>query len=291
MLILKKITALALSAVLLVTAGCAGGSTANGGADSGKITVLTREEGSGTRSDFAKIFKVVDADGKDAIIDSAEVKSTTFVMLAAVADNKDAIGYVSLGSVSGDVKPIAVDGVLPTPETVKDGSYSVKRPFIIAVNGSVESQNPKTQDFIKYILSKDGQDVIVQAGFVAVDDNAPAYEATEIGTGVIKVAGSSSVTPAMEKLKDAYEKLHAGLTVEVQQSDSTNGLNSLADGVVEIGMSSRDLKDTETAGGLLPITIAIDGIAVIVNPENPVTGLSNAEIGAIYSGETTTWSK
>lgn len=291
MLILKKITALALSAVLLVTAGCAGGSTANGGADSGKITVLTREEGSGTRSDFAKIFKVVDADGKDAIIDSAEVKSTTFVMLAAVADNKDAIGYVSLGSVSGDVKPIAVDGVLPTTETVKDGSYSVKRPFIIAVNGSVESQNPKTQDFIKYILSKDGQDVIVQAGFVAVDDNAPAYEATEIGTGVIKVAGSSSVTPAMEKLKDAYEKLHAGLTVEVQQSDSTNGLNSLADGVVEIGMSSRDLKDTETAGGLLPITIAIDGIAVIVNPENPVTGLSNAEIGAIYSGETTTWSK
>ena len=253
------------------------------------IVVISREDGSGTRGAFIELMgvEVKDEAGNksDMTTPGAVIANKTDVMLTQVAGNKAAIGYVSLGSLNDTVKALAIDGVEATNENVKNGSYAVARPFNIATKGTPE-EGSLTADFIAFILSKEGQEVISD-GYIPVDDAAPAYAGTK-PSGKITVGGSSSVTPIMEKLKEAYVALNPNATIELQQSDSTAGMTSTIDGAYDIGMASRELKDSEKAE-LTGTQIAIDGIAVIVNPENPVSDLSQEAVRAIFTGETTNW--
>ena len=264
--------------------------TAAAGAASGAISVLSREDGSGTRGAFIELFGIEqkDADGNkvDNTIDSAEITNSTSVMMTTVAGNKAAIGYVSLGSLDeSQVKAVLIDGAEATAENVKSGTYKVSRPFNIATKGDPDGL---AKDFIDFILSEEGQAVVEENGYVS-EGNTGAFEGT-MPEGKITVGGSSSVTPVMEKLKEAYTEVNPNATIEVQQSDSTTGMTSTIDGTYDIGMASRELKDEEAAQ-LTPQVIALDGIAVIVNKENPITELTSEDVLNIYTGVTTDWSE
>lgn len=263
-----------------------------GGDITGEITVLSREDGSGTRGAFIELFGIEqknDAGEKeDMTTDDAQITNSTSVMMTTVQGNPKAIGYISLGSLDeGVVKAVEIDGAAPTVENVKAGTYKVVRPFNIATKGEASEA---AQDFINFIMSADGQKVVSENGYITVDDAAPAYAASGV-SGKVVVGGSSSVTPVMEKLKEAYMALNPDVTVEVQQSDSTTGMTSAIDGAYDIGMASRELKDSELEAGLTPTVIAQDGIAVIVNKENTLTGLTSEQVLSIYTGETTDWSE
>ena len=260
------------------------------GSMSGAITVLSREDGSGTRGAFIELFGIEqkDADGNkvDNTIDSAEITNSTSVMMTTVAGNKNAIGYVSLGSLDeNQVKAVLIDGTQATAENVKDGTYKVSRPFNIATKGEPTGL---AKDFIDYILSEEGQAVVEENGYVS-EGNTGAFEGTG-AEGKITVGGSSSVTPVMEKLKEAYAAVNPNATIEVQQSDSTTGMTSTIDGTYDIGMASRELKDEEAAE-LTGQVIALDGIAVIVNKENTIDELASEDVLNIYTGATTDWSE
>ena len=202
-----------------------------------------------------------------------------------VQADETAIGYISLGSLNDTVKAVAVDGVEATAENVKNGSYTLARPFNIVTKG--EPTNEVAVDFIDYIMSAEGQAVINDNGYIG-DDSAAPYEGTA-PAGKIVVAGSSSVTPVMEKLIEAYKAVNSGADIELQTSDSTTGVNAAIEGTCDIGMASRELKDSEISAGAVNTVIAMDGIAVIVNPSNPISDLSKDQIKSIYVGETTDW--
>lgn len=263
---------------------------AAGGTMSGAITVLSREDGSGTRGAFIELMGIEqkDADGNkvDMTVDTAEITNSTSVMMTTVAGNTNAIGYVSLGSLDTSmVKALNVDGVEATVDTVKDGSYAVARPFNIATAGEPEGV---AADFINFIMSDDGQAVVSEDGYVS-QGSTGAFTSDE-SEGTITVGGSSSVTPVMEKLAEAYQAVNPNATIEVQQSDSTTGMTSTIDGTYDIGMASRELNEDELAS-LTPTVIAMDGIAVIINPENPLTDITSEQIMQIYTGEITDWSE
>lgn len=262
--------------------------TPSADAMSGAITVLSREDGSGTRGAFIELFGIEqkDADGNkvDMTIDTAEITNSTSVMMTTVAGNTNAIGYVSLGSLGDEVKAVLVDGAEATAENVKSGTYKVARPFNIATKGDAEGL---AKDFIDFIMSEEGQTVVEENGYVS-QGNTGAFEGT-LPEGKITVGGSSSVTPVMEKLKEAYMAWNANAVIEVQQSDSTTGMTSTMDGTYDIGMASRELKDSEAE--LSAVTIAMDGIAVIVNKENPLDDISSDDVMGIYTGEITDWSE
>lgn len=258
----------------------------------GEITVLSREDGSGTRGAFIELFGIEQkndtGEKEDMTTDDAQITNSTSVMMTTVQGNPKAIGYISLGSLDESVvKAVEIDGAAPTVENVKAGTYKVVRPFNIATKGEASEV---AQDFINFIMSADGQKVVSENGYITVDDAAPAYAASGV-SGKVVVGGSSSVTPVMEKLKEAYMALNPDVTVEVQQSDSTTGMTSTIDGAYDIGMASRELKDSELEAGLTPTVIAQDGIAVIVNKENTLTGLTSEQVLSIYTGETTDWSE
>ena len=283
---MKKIAVMALAAVM-ATGMAVPTMAADLGSD--PITVVSREDGSGTRGAFIELFGVEekDADGNkvDNTTEEAEITNNTAVMMSTVAGNVDAIGYISLGSLNDSVKAAKIDGVEATAENIKSGEYKVSRPFNIATNGEVSDV---AQDFIDYILSPEGQAVIEENGYISIDDVKDA-ESTQ-PEGKVVVAGSSSVTPVMEKLKEAYEKANGGkITVEVQQSDSTTGITSAAEGICDIGMASRELKDEETKENLTATKIARDGIAVVVNNDNDIDELTSDQVKAIFTGETTDW--
>lgn len=263
---------------------------AAGGSMSGAITVLSREDGSGTRGAFIELMGIEqkDADGNkvDMTVDTAEITNSTSVMMTTVAGNTNAIGYVSLGSLDTSmVKALNVDGVEATVETVQDGSYAVARPFNIATAGEPEGV---AADFINFIMSDEGQAVVSEDGYVS-QGSTGAFTSDE-SEGTITVGGSSSVTPVMEKLAEVYQAVNPNATIEVQQSDSTTGMTSTIDGTYDIGMASRELNEDELAS-LTPTVIAMDGIAVIVNPENPLTDITSEQIMQIYTGEITDWSE
>lgn len=251
------------------------------------ITVVTREEGSGTRGAFVELTGVEqkDADGKkiDMTTEEAIVQSSTQNVITAVNGDTYAIGYVSLGSLNKDVKAVKVDGVEATVDTVKSGKYKVQRPFNIATKDDVSDA---AKDFISYIMSSEGQAIIEDNGYIKVDDSA-AYAATD-AKGEVKVSGSSSVTPVMEKLKEAYEKVNSNITITINQSDSSTGMKDAAEGISDIGMASRDLKDSELET-LKNTVIAKDGIAIVVNNASPIESLTSDQIMKIYTGEITTW--
>lgn len=275
---MKKFLALLSCAVLMAATavGC--------GSQNEKITVVSREDGSGTRSAFSELMGVV-KDDKDNTTDTAEVTNSTSVMLTTVAGNKAAIGYVSLGSLNDTVKAVKVDGVEATAENVKAGKYAVSRPFNIVTGKDL---TPLAQDFISYILSTDGQAVVDEKGYISVTQGE-AYK-TSGQTGTLTIAGSTSVAPMMEVLADKYMALNSGVKIEIQQSGSSAGITSAVEGVCQIGMASRELKDSETAKGVTAIKIAMDGIAVIVNKDNSFSELTSDQIRKIYTGETTQWS-
>lgn len=275
---MKKFLALLSCAVLMAATavGC--------GSQNEKITVVSREDGSGTRSAFSELMGVV-KDDKDNTTDTAEVTNSTSVMLTTVAGNKAAIGYVSLGSLNDTVKAVKVDGVEATAENVKAGKYAVSRPFNIVTGKDL---TPLAQDFISYILSTDGQAVVDEKGYISVTQGE-AYKASG-QTGTLTIAGSTSVAPLMEVLADKYMALNSGVKIEIQQSGSSAGITSAVEGVCQIGMASRELKDSETAKGVTATKIAMDGIAVIVNNDNSCSELTSDQIRKIYTGETTQWS-
>ena len=267
-----------------------GAMTGCGKAASDDITVISREDGSGTRGAFIELFGIEekDADGNkiDNTISTADITNSTSVMMTSVADDEAAIGYISLGSLDDSVKALKIDGAEATADNISNGSYKVSRPFNIATKGT---PNEVTQDFINFILSEDGQKVVEDAGYIS-QGNAGAFKAAGV-KGKINIAGSSSVTPVMEKLKEAYVAVNPDVQIEVQQSDSTTGMTSAAEGVCDIGMASRELKDSELSAGLTPTVIAIDGIAVVVNKNNDVDGLTSDQVKSIYTGSITKWSE
>ena len=253
------------------------------------VVLISREEGSGTRGAFIELFgiEMKNAEGKkvDFTSEEADITNSTEVMLTSVAGNKYAIGYVSLGSLNKTVKPLKIEGVSPSVSTIKNGTYKISRLFNIVTKQTGLSEN--ASDFIRFILSSDGQAIVEANGYISATQN-PAYIATG-KKGKITVAGSSSVTPVMEKLAEAYEKLNPEIKIEVQMSDSTTGVNSALNGVCEIGMASRELKDSEKAKGALQIKIAIDGIAVIINKENPTESASIQSVKDLYIGTISKW--
>lgn len=300
---MKKVISLAIAATMVAAAlsgcgessnsGSASGSanTQAAGGASGAISVVTREDGSGTRSAFIELFGV-EAENEagekvDNTIQTAEVTNSTSVMMTTVAGNTAAIGYVSLGSLDEkSVSAVKIDGVEPSADNVKNDTYKIKRPFNIATKDGLSDV---AADFIKFIMSEQGQAVVEEEGYIS-QGNEGAYTASGM-SGKITIAGSSSVTPVMEKLSEAYRALNSGVTIEVQQSDSTTGMTSAIDGTCDIGMASRDLKDSELSAGLKNTVIALDGIAVIVNKDSSITDLTSEQVKDIYTGVITDWSE
>lgn len=254
----------------------------------GPITVVSREDGSGTRGAFVELFgveeKTEDGEKMDMTTEDAEITNSTSVMMTTIAGNEDAIGYISLGSYNDTVKALEIDGTEATVDNIKSGDYKIARPFNIA---TTETVSEAAQDFINFIMSEEGQKVVEENGYIS-QGNEGAYESKGM-TGKIVLAGSSSVTPVMEKLKEAYVALNPDVTIEVQQSDSTTGITSVVEGVCDIGMASRELKDSELEKGVTGKVIAMDGIAVIVNNDNPTDGLTSESVKGIYTGEITDW--
>ena len=288
---MKKFAAIFMCAALAVGAlsGCSSNensSTADNSTAGNPISVVTREDGSGTRGAFVELFGIEDADGNDAITQSAEISNSTSVVMTTVAGNPDAIGYISLGSLDNTVKALEIDGVAATVDNINNGTYKVYRPFNIATK---EGLSETAQDFVNFIMSEQGQAIVAEEGYISVE-NSGSY--TPSGkTGTVTVSGSSSVTPVMQVLKEEYEALNPDVTIELQQSYSTTGVNDAIAGTSDIGMASRALKDSELEQGVVGTVIANDGIAVIVNNESTVTGLTSEQVKGIYMGELTNWSE
>lgn len=302
---LRRLAALVGTAALcgaLALTGCAGGSadataaTGSGSAtgDDGAsanapISVYSREDGSGTRGAFVELFGIEQKDANGDKVDmttpAAAITNSTAVMMTSVAGDPNAIGYISLGSLDDTVKAVSIDGVAPTAAAVKDGSYAIARPFNIVTKGELAAP---AADFLAFIMSTEGQAVVSDNNYIAIDDAAAPF-ASNGASGKVVVAGSSSVTPVMEKLAEAFQSANPQVTVEVQQSDSTTGVNMALDGTCDIGMASRDLKDSEAGAGAEGAPIALDGIAVIVAPTSSVSDLTSQQVCDIYTGAATSW--
>ena len=289
----KKIIALGLIAVMAVSVftGCSKKTSSESDFDKAKeIGVITREDGSGTRGAFIELFGVEEKDSNgekvDKTVETAVTTNSTSVMMTTVAGDLYSIGYISLGSLNDTVKAIQIDGVDPTVENIKDGSYKISRPFNIATKDGLSEA---AQDFIDFIMSADGQKVLEDNGYITVAEDAAAY-AGSMDSGKVVIHGSSSIAPVMEKLKEAYLEKNPNVTIEVQQSDSSSGMTDAIDGTCDIGMASRELKDSETSEGLTPTVIALDVIAVIVNNDSPVTNLTSQQVKDIFTGVSAVWS-
>ncbi len=276
-----------------LAAGC--GSSDSSSSDSSKsdwdssndITIVSREDGSGTRGAFIELFGIEekkDGEKVDMTTDDAQITNSTSVMLTTVAGDDYAIGYVSLGSLNDTVKALKIDGEEATEQNIKDGKYKICRPFNIATKKGADNEVAK--DFIAYIMSQEGQQVISDNGYIG-DDSAKPYEGSK-PSGKAVVGGSSSVSPVMEKLIEAYKKVNTGAELELQTTDSTTGMTSAIDGSYDIGMASRELQDDEKKD-LDSQVIATDGIAVIVNKNNTTDELSSDQVKTIYTGDATTW--
>ena len=295
--VLKKVTAALLAATMVVglaACGSSGGSSDDKSSksesdwdSSNDITIVSREDGSGTRGAFIELFGIEekkDGEKVDMTTDDAQITNSTSVMLTTVAGDDYAIGYVSLGSLNDTVKALKIDGEEATEQNIKDGKYKICRPFNIATKKGADNEVAK--DFIAYIMSKEGQQVISDNGYIG-DDSAEAYAGSK-PSGKAVVGGSSSVSPVMEKLIEAYKKVNTGAEIELQTTDSTTGMTSAIDGSYDIGMASRELQDEEK-DKLDSQVIATDGIAVIVNKNNTTDELSSDQVKTIYTGDATTW--
>lgn len=276
---MKRILSIATLFAVILTALCACGKSSGS-----TISVITREEGSGTRGAFVELLGIVDGDGNDNIVKTAEATNSTSVMMTTVAGNKNAIGYVSLGSLSSDVKAIKVDGAEPTVANIEAGTYKVARPFNLVYND--DKLSDVAADFVKFIMSSEGQAIVTKKGYISVK-TSDSYKSSGL-TGTVVLDGSTSVGPLMDAIADEYKKLNPYVKVQIQQTGSSAGINSAIEGVCDIGMSSRELKSSESAK-IKTHKMATDGIAVIVNNSNTVDGLASEQIKSIFLGETTSW--
>ena len=276
---MKRILSIATLFAVILTALCACGKSSGS-----TISVITREEGSGTRGAFVELLGIVDGDGNDNIVKTAEATNSTSVMMTTVAGNKNAIGYVSLGSLSSDVKVIKVDGAEPTVANIEAGTYKVARPFNLVYND--DKLSDVAADFVTFIMSSEGQAIVTKKGYISVK-TSDSYKSSGL-TGTVVLDGSTSVGPLMDAIADEYKKLNPDVKVQIQQTGSSAGINSAIEGVCDIGMSSRELKSSESAK-IKAHKMATDGIAVIVNNSNTVDGLTSEQIRSIFLGETTSW--
>ncbi|HIY54608.1 MAG TPA: substrate-binding domain-containing protein [Candidatus Dorea merdavium] len=296
---MKKFIAMMATVAMVagLAVGCGGGSDAEGGEggasgefdSSMDITIVSREDGSGTRGAFIELFGIEeeqeDGEKVDMTTEAAQITNSTSVMLTTVAGDEYAIGYVSLGSLDDSVKAVKIDGAEATADNVKSGDYKVSRPFNIATKADLN--NPTATDFIAFIMSEEGQAVVAEEGYIPLD-GVEAY-AGDAPAGKVVVGGSSSVSPVMEKLIEAYAKVNPEAEIELQTTDSTTGMENAIAGSYDIGMASREVKDEELAEGLEAQVIATDGIAVVVNNANPAEDLTSDQVKAIYTGEALTW--
>lgn len=282
----KMLMLLAFVGVGVVLTAC----SKSNSSESKQISVVSREEGSGTRGAFIDLFGLEEKNSSGDTVDltttNAIVTNSTSVTLTTVAGDDLAIGYASLGSLNENdsVKVLKIDDTKASVETIKDGSYKISRPFNIVTK---EDISKAAKDFINFILSSDGQAIVEENGYIPLD-NVDTYQAS-VTSGKVVISGSSSVTPVMEKLKEAYTKVNSGVTIEIQQSDSSTGITDTIDGTSDIGMASRELEDSEIAQGVNSTVIAMDGIAVIVNKNNTIDNLTSEQVKSIFSGEITTW--
>jgi phosphate transport system substrate-binding protein len=255
-------------------------------AQASPITVVSREDGSGTRGAFIELFGVQDSEKVDRTTDNSEITNNTAVMMTSIAGSESSIGYISLGSLNNTVKALKIDGAEASVDNINSGKYAISRPFIIATKSDISRD---ASNFINFLMSSNGQDVIEKNGYIRVKDNGPFNGAKS--SGKIVVAGSSSVTPVMEKLKEAYLKLSPDANIEIQQSDSSTGVNAAISGICDIGMASRELKSSEIEKGIAGTVIAMDGIAVIVNNKNPIDNMTKDQVKGIFTGTITDWSE
>lgn len=288
----KKIGSLVIltGMVSIMATGCgSSGKSASSSWDSSKdISIISREDGSGTRGAFVELFKIEEKNGdkkEDMTTQDAEITNSTSVMMTSVAGNEYSIGYVSLGSLNDKVKALKIDGVEANEKNIKDKTYKIARNFNIATKK--DKKNPISEDFINYIMSKEGQKVVSDNHFIPLD-SAKEFTSSK-PSGKITVGGSSSVSPVMEKLIEGYKKVNANASIELQTTDSTTGMASTIEGAYDIGMSSRELKESELSKGLEAQVIAIDGIAVIVNKNSSVDMLTSSQVKDIYTGKITSW--
>lgn len=255
-----------------------------------EISVVSREEGSGTRGAFVELFDIEQKDDQgnkvDYTTEEANISNSTSVVMTTVSGNEYGIGYISLGSLNDTVKAIKIDDAEPSVENIVNGSYKIARPFYIATKGL---PSDVAQDFMYFIRSTQGATIINENGYIA-GENTQDYISSNL-EGKVVIAGSSSVSPIMEKLKEAYAGVNPNVNIEIQQSDSTTGMQSTADGICDIGMASRELKDSEIEKGLHGQVIAMDGIAVVVNKENPTENLTAEQVREIFMGNVTQWSE
>lgn len=285
---LKKITAMALAITAAASVFAAPKFNSKK-----SISVLSREDGSGTRGAFIELFGVEqkNSSGKkvDYTTDEAAITNSTSVMLTSVAGDNYSIGYVSLGSLNDSVKALKIDGVQATIGNIKNGSYKISRPFNIAVKANISAA---AQDFVNFIMSDQGQKIVEKNKYISVDTNsAYSFKSSGKASGKVVVAGSSSVSPVMEKLIEAYKSVNPNVKIELQTSDSTTGITNAASGTCDIGMASRSLKETEKSKGLKEITIAMDGIAVVVNKSNPLDNANKNTVRDIYTGKIQKWNE
>ena len=285
---LKKITAMALAITAAASVFAAPKFNSKK-----SISVLSREDGSGTRGAFIELFGVEqkNSSGKkvDYTTDEAAITNSTSVMLTSVAGDNYSIGYVSLGSLNDSVKALKIDGVQATINNIKNGSYKISRPFNIAVKANISAA---AQDFVNFIMSDQGQKIVEKNKYISVDTNsAYGFKSSGKTSGKVVVAGSSSVSPVMEKLIEAYKSVNPNVKIELQTSDSTTGITNAASGTCDIGMASRSLKETEKSKGLKEITIAMDGIAVVVNKSNPLDNANKNTVRDIYTGKIQKWNE
>lgn len=280
----KKIL-LILTAALIVNGSCTQKNSWN---PKSEISVLSREEGSGTRGAFAELTGVEQKNGKgqkaDMTTEEAGITNNTSVMITGVNTNVYAIGYISLGSLNDSIKALSIENIQASVQNVKNGTYKLSRPFNIAVKENISFA---AQDFINFILSVPGQEIIEKNNYIAVGQGQ-AFT-SNMPAGKIVIAGSSSVSPVMEKLKEAYKKINVNVQIDIQTNDSSTGISAVAEGICDIGMTSRNLKASELEKGLSSLTIALDGIVVIVNNANPLNNVSVENVRKIYTGEIVYW--
>lgn len=269
------------SAIILLVCGLS--LFAGGAKEVSNISVISREDGSGTRGAFVELVGLLDSSKVDQTTVNAEIANSTSVVLTTVQGNRNAIGYISLGSLNDSVKALKINGIEATQSNIENGSYKLQRPFNIAY----KSLSPLAEDFISFIFSSQGQGIVSKSGYIG-NANGSSYTASGV-SGKLSISGSSSVYPLMEKLIESYKTFNPQAEISLQQSDSTTGMKDVLNGISDIGMASRELKQSELDGGLTPKAIAIDGIAVIVNKENAVSDMTMDQIKEIYLGNKTTW--
>lgn len=285
----KMMQGLVAVAAAVVLAGCDRGFD-----PAAEIGLVSREDGSGTRSAFIELtgIQTKGSDGRkiDRTSPTTMIASSTAVALTTVAGDPASLGYLSLGAVNDSVKIVKVDGVAPTREDIAAGRYALVHPFNVVTKGPIEALKPAARDFLNWILSEEGQRIVERAGYLRVSTVIPYTGAASVA-GKVVCSGSSSVTPCMEKLKEAYCRTHVGVSIEVQQSDSSSGVADARDGVCDLGMASRALKGSESGSGLVATPIALDGLAVVVSPLNPIESISKECLRKAFTGEIPTWSQ